>query len=68
VDEEGEERMSEVKPDSAQTCALLDAIRRGEAQALEDLLQRHRPQLHDKRFGRALIHLKISSRTEGLLE
>jgi RNA polymerase sigma-70 factor (ECF subfamily) len=39
--------MSEVKQDSAQTCALLDAISRGEARALEDLLQRHRPQLHD---------------------
>jgi RNA polymerase sigma-70 factor (ECF subfamily) len=47
VDEEGEGRMSEVKQDSAQTCALLDAIGRGEARALEDLLQRHRPQLHD---------------------
>jgi RNA polymerase sigma-70 factor (ECF subfamily) len=39
--------MSEVKQDSAHTCALLDAIGRGEARALEDLLQRHRPQLHD---------------------
>jgi len=38
--------MSEVKQDSAQTCALLDAIGRGEPRALEELLQRHRPQLH----------------------
>jgi RNA polymerase sigma-70 factor (ECF subfamily) len=37
--------MSEVKEDSAQTCALLEAIRRGESQALERLLSRYRPQL-----------------------
>jgi RNA polymerase sigma-70 factor (ECF subfamily) len=39
--------MSEVKQDSAQTCALLDAVQRGEAEALEELLRKHRPQLHD---------------------
>jgi RNA polymerase sigma-70 factor (ECF subfamily) len=39
--------MSEVKADSALTCALLDAVGRGEARALEDLLQRHHRQLHD---------------------
>jgi RNA polymerase sigma-70 factor (ECF subfamily) len=39
--------MSEVKQDSAQTCALLEAIDRGDPQALEDLLQRHRSALHD---------------------
>jgi RNA polymerase sigma-70 factor (ECF subfamily) len=37
--------MSEVKPDSAQTCALLEAIRGGDAQALEELLANYRPQL-----------------------
>jgi RNA polymerase sigma-70 factor (ECF subfamily) len=47
VDEEGEGSMSEVKTDSAQTCALLDAVARGDAQALEDLLARYRRQLLD---------------------
>jgi RNA polymerase sigma-70 factor (ECF subfamily) len=39
--------MSAVKPDSAQTCALLEAVGRGNAQALEDLLGHFRQQLHD---------------------
>ena len=37
--------MSEVKPDSAGTCALLEAIGRGSPEALEDLLERYRPEL-----------------------
>jgi RNA polymerase sigma-70 factor (ECF subfamily) len=39
--------MNEVKQDSAETRALLEAIRHGDAQALEDLLGRYRPQLRD---------------------
>jgi RNA polymerase sigma-70 factor, ECF subfamily len=39
--------MADVKPDSTATRALLDDIRRGDAQALEALLQRHRPELRD---------------------
>jgi RNA polymerase sigma-70 factor (ECF subfamily) len=39
--------MSEVKQDSAQTCALLEAVGRGDTQALEELLARYRPGLHD---------------------
>ena len=37
--------MREVKPDSAQTCGLLERISRGEPQALEQLLARCRPDL-----------------------
>src|SRR5262249_55758637 len=47
VDEEGEGRMSAVNQDSAQTCALLGAIRRGDTRALEDLLRRHRAGLRE---------------------
>jgi RNA polymerase sigma-70 factor (ECF subfamily) len=39
--------MSEVKQDSAQTSALLEAIRRGDSEALDELLRRHRSGLHD---------------------
>jgi RNA polymerase sigma-70 factor (ECF subfamily) len=38
--------MPEVKPDSAETHALLTEIRRGDARAVEGLLERHRPALH----------------------
>jgi RNA polymerase sigma-70 factor (ECF subfamily) len=38
--------MAEVQPDSAATRAILEAIRRGEARALEVLLERCRPGLH----------------------
>jgi RNA polymerase sigma-70 factor (ECF subfamily) len=38
--------MSEVKPDSAETAALLEQIARGDRQALESLLARHRDHLH----------------------
>ncbi len=43
----GKTRMPEVSPDSAETCALLERIRRGDAQALEALLRRCRPELRD---------------------
>ncbi len=39
--------MAEVKPDSAATCALLEEIRRGDTRALENLLERCRPELYD---------------------
>lgn len=39
--------MPQVKPDSAQTRALLDGIDRGEKPALEQLLARCRPGLHE---------------------
>jgi RNA polymerase sigma-70 factor (ECF subfamily) len=37
--------MPEVKPDSAATCALLEAIGQGDPNAVEDLLERHRTEL-----------------------
>ena len=37
--------MAEVQPDSSETRALLEGIRRGEARALENLLARYRPGL-----------------------
>ena len=39
--------MADVKPDSSATRALLDDIRRGDARALEALLQRYRSELRD---------------------
>jgi RNA polymerase sigma-70 factor (ECF subfamily) len=39
--------MSEVKPDSAQTRALLDRIEAGAREALSELLQRYQAPLHD---------------------
>jgi len=39
--------MAEVKPDSAETCALLETLRRGDAGALEILLERYRTELRD---------------------
>jgi RNA polymerase sigma-70 factor (ECF subfamily) len=37
--------MPELKPDSAETCALLEKLGRGDRQALDQLLVRHRPSL-----------------------
>ena len=39
--------MPEIRPDSAATCALLEQVRQGDTQALEQLLERHRPDLRD---------------------
>jgi RNA polymerase sigma-70 factor (ECF subfamily) len=39
--------MPEIQPDSAETCALLDAVRGGDARALENLLGQYRPELRD---------------------
>src|SRR5689334_23210062 len=38
--------MAEPKPDSAWTRALLDQVREGDRGALDQLLQRYRPDLH----------------------
>ena len=37
--------MTDVTPDSAETCALLQRITEGDDRALDALLQRHRPQV-----------------------
>jgi RNA polymerase sigma-70 factor (ECF subfamily) len=55
VDEEGEP-VSEVKPDSADTRALLEQLRKGDPLALELLLQRHRPEL------RAFVEVHLDPR------
>ena len=39
--------MPDIKPDSAETCESLERIRQGDREALERLLARHRPALHD---------------------
>jgi len=54
--------MPEVKPDSAETCALLEAIRAGDAQALEQLLGRHRTEL------RAFIENHFDARLRARLD
>jgi RNA polymerase sigma-70 factor, ECF subfamily len=38
--------MADVKPDSAETCGLLEQIAQGDRQILGRLLQRYRPRLH----------------------
>jgi RNA polymerase sigma-70 factor (ECF subfamily) len=38
--------MPKVEPDSAQTCRLLEQVGRGDQAALEQLLVRHRPEMH----------------------
>jgi RNA polymerase sigma-70 factor (ECF subfamily) len=38
--------MTDVKPDSAQTCSLLEQVAQGDRQTLGRLLQRYRPRLH----------------------
>src|SRR5260370_40707757 len=43
----GETLVADLKPDSAETCDLLERIRRGDRQALDGLLARHRPALRD---------------------
>jgi RNA polymerase sigma-70 factor (ECF subfamily) len=48
--------MSEVKPDSLETCAMLERLNRGDAHALEELLARHRPAL------RAFVELHLDRR------
>src|SRR5262249_32784208 len=47
VDEGGEGPMPDITPDSAETRALLEAVRAGDAEALGKLLDRPRPALRD---------------------
>jgi RNA polymerase sigma-70 factor (ECF subfamily) len=47
--------MHEVKPDSAQTCGLLERVARGDRQTLESLLARNRPELH------AFVELRLGT-------
>jgi RNA polymerase sigma-70 factor (ECF subfamily) len=39
--------MPDMRQDSAATCALLSAIQKGEPEALDELLERYRPELRD---------------------
>ena len=48
--------MSQVKPDAPETDELLEAVRRGERQALDRLLSRHRDEL------RAFVELRLDPR------
>jgi RNA polymerase sigma-70 factor (ECF subfamily) len=48
--------MSQVTPDSAETDALLEAVRRGDRQALDRLLTRHRGEL------RAFVEMRLDPR------
>src|SRR5262245_43805993 len=48
--------MSQVKPDAPETDELLEAVRRGERQALDRLLGRHRAEL------RAFVALRLDPR------
>jgi RNA polymerase sigma-70 factor (ECF subfamily) len=54
--------MTEVKPDSAQTCGLLEQVARGDRQALGDLLQHYRPRLH------AFIEARLDPRVRSRLD
>ena len=54
--------MPDVAPDSATTAALLDAIRRGEPSALEDLLARYRPEL--RRFVESQFDPRLRARAD----
>jgi RNA polymerase sigma-70 factor (ECF subfamily) len=48
--------MLELKPDSAQTCGLLERVVQGDRQALEKLLARYRPDL------RAFVEVRLDAR------
>jgi RNA polymerase sigma-70 factor, ECF subfamily len=54
--------MSEVRPDSAQTSALLEQVRRGDRQALGRLLARYRPGL------RAFVEARLDPRVRARLD
>ena len=53
--------MPEIDPDSPETCALLERIARGDRPALERLLARHRPAVHDF----VALHLDPRLRADG---
>jgi RNA polymerase sigma-70 factor (ECF subfamily) len=54
--------MHALTPDSAQTCALLEQVRQGRPQALEELLASHRPAL------RAFIEVRLDPRLASRLD
>jgi RNA polymerase sigma-70 factor (ECF subfamily) len=54
--------MPEVKPDSAETCGLLDQVARGDRQALERLLGHYRPGLCA--FVEARLDLRLRARID----
>src|SRR5262245_38081522 len=54
--------MTEVKPDSAATCRLLEQVAQGDRQALGRLLQRYRPRLHA--FVEARLDPRVRSRLD----
>src|SRR5437879_5173443 len=54
--------MHELKPDSAETCRLLEQLRRGDRQPLEKLLVRYRPDL------RAFIEARLDPRVAARLD
>lgn len=54
--------MPEVKPDSAETCGLLEQLVQGNQEALGDLLERYRPRLHA--FVAARLDPRVRSRVD----
>src|SRR5436309_14582922 len=54
--------MTQVRPDSAETSALLEQVRRGDRQALGRLLDRHRPGL------RAFVEARLDPRVRARLD
>jgi RNA polymerase sigma-70 factor (ECF subfamily) len=54
--------MLEVKPDSEETCRLLERIRAGEREAFDGLLARHRP------FLRQLVEMRLDARLRARLD
>jgi RNA polymerase sigma-70 factor (ECF subfamily) len=54
--------MTEVQPDSAETCGLLNQLAHGDRQALDRLLERYRPRLHA--FVEARLDPRLRSRLD----
>jgi RNA polymerase sigma-70 factor (ECF subfamily) len=54
--------MSELRPDSAETCGLLERVAQGEQEALGSLLDRHRPDL--KAFVEARLDPRLAARLD----
>jgi RNA polymerase sigma-70 factor (ECF subfamily) len=54
--------MVDVKPDSEETCRLLERIQAGEREAFEEFFARHRP------FLRRLVEMRLHSRLRGRLD
>jgi RNA polymerase sigma-70 factor (ECF subfamily) len=54
--------MSDVRPDSADTCGLLERVRRGDRRALEELLARHRSAM--RAFVEARVGPRLAARVD----